>query len=334
GLGPRSTRWFPAGLTGAGGSVLGIALTNNDVVGRLSLLAQGALGFGDAWRGAAVQTAWRGTRPTVRADVFLAREGVPAGFPPAILPGSDLRGLSIRADFAHALDLAQIDGGFGGSIARLSPFGGTAGASAPAPGRRRRDLAFATLGTSARQGSGGATLTEGLKLAATLGRTGRAVTPERYERMLVHGAVSLGGAAPLPLDAEATYGRVSASAPVFERFAVGGPASSLVDPSLLSQRVVMPALPAGVATGERLLAYRMAAPMGAFSPFYWGASVRDGSGRFARWHRVAGLEASFQISPLFVIGTPGARARIGIARSLDAPFARRTRGYAALVLTP
>jgi len=39
-------------------------------------------------------------------------------------------------------------------------------------------------------------------------------------------------------------------------------------------------------------------------------------------------------TPLPVIGLPGARLVAGVGESLDAPFARRTRGYAVVTLRP
>ena len=52
-----------------------------------------------------------------------------------------------------------------------------------------------------------------------------------------------------PIDLAATYGRVSARASSFEQFVIGGLPSTLVDPSVVAQRIAMPALPAATAAG-------------------------------------------------------------------------------------
>ena len=72
-FGPRTTRWFPAAAIGTTGREATLALINSDVVGRLSLLAQGALGSGDAWHGGSIEGVWRGLRPELRLTGFIER---------------------------------------------------------------------------------------------------------------------------------------------------------------------------------------------------------------------------------------------------------------------
>lgn len=323
-LGSRGTHWLPTGAIGADGRAAGIALLNGDVVGRLNVLAQGALGNGGAWRGAALDAAWRGLRPELRASVFVATQGVALAAIPVAAREVEMRGARLRADYTHAFDLADVRVGGGVSHMRIDD-----AFSNVAPGAR--SVAFGELSGTARQTRDGASASETLTLHGSLGRTDAG---GRFERTMASLVLRSGGDRMLPAELSAVYGRVSPSASAFERFLIGGLPSTLVDGSLLTQRLAMPALPLGVAIGERAVSVRAATTLGLLTPYYWAASARDGAGRFDRWHRVAGLELAIDERALFVLGTPGARATAGIARSLDAPFARRTRGYVTIVLRP
>ena len=130
------------------------------------------------------------------------------------------------------------------------------------------------------------------------------------------------------------YGRVSENAPLFEQFSIGGLASTLTSPALLSQRIMMPALPATVATGEQILTYRAATSLAGLTPYFWSGSTRRGDVRFQIWHRVLGVDFDLYQSPLAVLGTPGARLLVGVARSLDPPAADQTRAYGVISLQP
>jgi hypothetical protein len=167
------------------------------------------------------------------------------------------------------------------------------------------------------------------------GATGSTGDPAvEFTRAVLGAGLRVGGQRVLPLDLGASLGRVSSGAHPFEQFVVGGAPATLLDRSLMTQRLTMPALPAGVAIGDRAIAFRAAMPVGAFTPYYWAASARMGDGRFARWHRVVGVEATLETSQVPVAGVPGARIVAGVGRSLDAPLARRIEGYLAITLQP
>jgi hypothetical protein len=239
--------------------------------------------------------------------------------------GVELRGGRARIDFARAFDRADVRVGGGVAHTWLEP-------QIPASaGISTRSIAFGELTGTARQTGDGSGLTESLWMHVSGGR-------DNEGRDFGRGVVSLGMRAAmtqaLPLDMSVTYGRVSADASTFERFVIGGLPSMLVDPSVLAQRMPMAALPSRVGIGDHVLAFRAATSLFGVAPFYWGASVRDGPGRFERWHRAAGVELTIDQTPLPVLGTPGARLTAGIARSLDAPLARATRAYLTLVLRP
>jgi hypothetical protein len=193
-----------------------------------------------------------------------------------------------------------------------------------------RSLGFAELAADARQSFDQSNVSEAFSSNLSAGSTNGMT----YRRFLASASVRGGASGFLPIDFAATYGRMSSDLPTFEQFVVGGPTAMLLDASLLTQRVAMPALPLGIASGDRVATFRVATSLAGLSPYYWAASARTGSGRFEEWHRVVGAELTIDQTPLPVLGVPGARLAAGIGESLDFPFRHRTRGYLAVALRP
>jgi hypothetical protein len=306
-----------------------LALSNVDVVGRLSVLARGLIGVDGAWRGAAFDAAWRSTRPQFGVSLFLARQ-TPTWSGRELLPAGlydvELRGGTARLDYDHSFDMAQLRAAVGGSLARMALL------DRPTPAHGQRQLAFTELGGAARQTGDGPSVTESLWLHGSAGRSGAPTSA--FVRVVVTAGLRTAGRGVLPLDLSASYGSVSDDADPYEYFLIGGSPSALIDRSLLSQRVTMPAVPIGVAVGRRAAWYRAALPFGVITPFYWGGSATLFGERLTEWHRVAGVELTFDMPPVPVAGTPGGHLVAGVARSLDAPFAGRTEGYLSVVLRP
>ena len=325
GIGSRVTRWFPTGVVGADGRAGGIAIVNSDVVGRLSVLAQGELGNGGAWRGAALDAAWRRSRPVLRVSTFFARQSSePLATGLTASATTSLTGGRIRGDYTRAFDMGElrVGGGFSQAWTEQQLTG--------VDSTTARPLGFGEVALTARQTGDGASASESFWVNGTVGHDGR----DGFQRALATLGIRA-GIEPLPsVDLAVTYGRVTSGVRPFERFAIGGLPSTLVDPSLLTQRVTMSALPFGVAIGDRALALRAATRLSAVSPYYWTASARDGAGRFERWHRVFGVELSIDQGAQAVLGTPGGRITAGVAHSLDEPFADRTRAYVTIALRP
>src|SRR6185436_6140523 len=141
--------------------------------------------------------------------------------------------------------------------------------------------------------------------------------------------VSFGAGGPLliPLSASATYGRTNDDAPLFERFSLGGGPSPIIDRAVLTQRIAMPALPAGISVGSSVFTYRGAVSVQPFSWYFWAGSTAGPGERFRTWNRVVGAEFVMAVPPITPAGTPAARGQIGLGESLDAPFRRRLRAY-------
>ena len=115
---------------------------------------------------------------------------------------------------------------------------------------------------------------------------------------------------------------------------IGGGPSLVIDRILLTQRIVMPALPTGVSIGSSAFTYRAAATIAPVNFYLWGGSTAPAGERFRRWHRVVGADWSMSVPAIPSAGTPAARAVIGVGRSLDDPFRHKVRGYLSLVLNP
>lgn len=130
---------------------------------------------------------------------------------------------------------------------------------------------------------------------------------------------------------DASYGAVSRDAAERERFSLGGTMPPLFDPALLSQRVFMPALPAGVAGGSRFASYRITLPGEGVRPYFWSASA---GAELRRWHHVVGLEWTQRFEGLWPVALPDAWFSCGVGYSLSEPLRHETRGYLSLSYRP
>ena len=130
---------------------------------------------------------------------------------------------------------------------------------------------------------------------------------------------------------ELTYGAVTATAPAWERFAVGGARTALVDGALLSQRVPLPAARFGVVRGDEVMVARLSGEVGGLTPYVVGA--RSGAG-VRGWYRVAGAEVSFETPSFNVLRIPALRVLSGIGYPLDSPDRRRLQFYGTITYRP
>ncbi len=320
GLGPRVHRFLPTFAWTAEGKSLGLAIAGTDPVGRLTWVAEGRYGDRGTWRGGSLGAAWRGTRPLIGASLFYSEDHASrqhGGFAAPEALDMDYWGGLARVELrrdnltnVHRLRL-------GASTGRMT----SAGSDWTA-----RSLGFAGY-------SGAILFTPGeWSVAPTLGILGEAgrTADVSWERGVVTGGVAV-GRGKLGVRAEGMLGAVSSDAPAVERFALGGTASPLFDPALLAQRVVMPALPVGVATGSRAASYRIALPGDGIRPYFWSASVGD---ELRDWHHVVGLEWSYDFDGLWSVGFPNTHFTCGVGYSLSEPLKHETRGYVALSYRP
>ena len=316
GLGPRRYRMLPTIDIAAEGKTFGLTLASTDPIGRFTWLAQGAYGDRGTWRGGSLSGAWRGSVPTLGAQFFYAEDHVSTqhgGIPNSGVPD---------VDYLGALATATVDQDLL-THAHQIRVGASAGRLANRPGSASdRWFGFVRYSGGFVQTSNEWRFVERLGVRGDGGRTaGRswARASGSTQLTLSHGALAVEG--------DAAIGVVDRNADPIELFAIGGTASPLIDPDLLPQRITMPALPLGVATGSRFATYRVSLPSLALTPYYWAASAGESLGQ---WHRIVGLEWTFDMDGFAPARLPGVHARIGAGYSLDEPFRKKARVYIGL----
>ena len=324
GFGARSLRWLPLPEADADGVSAALGIVSMDLIGRTRLLAEGALGDPAAWRGGSITFEWRGWRPGFEARAFDAAQRPSASrtpVPGAALLDMRLSGGEIALDDDWSFDAWAARARLGGSVSRAHALV----ASSPAADR---SLAFGTASAGWIQRGAAESLSEALSANLTAGRSFDAA----FRRAVVSASVALAGRAVIPVSAAATYGTVSSGAAPFEQLALGGNPSPLIDAALLSQRIAMPALPAGIRAGSSAFTYKATLTGQPLSLYYWGGSTAPAGERFTAWNRVIGVEWTGSIAAVPVAGTPAARGQIGVGESLDAPLRHRVRAYVSVVI--
>ncbi|MEX2177812.1 MAG: hypothetical protein WD801_03820 [Gemmatimonadaceae bacterium] len=328
GLGPRHERWFPGAYASEEGVGGYITAFSGDIVGRLNAMATGAYGTHGTWQGGSLLATLRVLRPAIEIGAYgMLHE-------PSLATGAQLAADSLDVALVQSL-LAVSGQRIGDRWLMRARAGGGAGrlAMERTAVSHARGLGFAELELQFRQQRGARGLLERVRAHVTHGDT-----RGRYTRTLGSVEVVTVGQQMMPLELGVTFGRITGSPAPFELFTVGGITSPLADSSLLSQRHAMPMLPTGIATGNALLAWRVALPSTTWTLFYEGASAVTASAAaptdFARWHRAVGTEVRFAMPPVPVVFTPRLSARAGIAYTLDDPFRRKVRAYLSMRMEP
>jgi hypothetical protein len=331
GLRPRLFRWIPVGTGDADGAAGGLALTSSDVIGRSELLAKFAAGAVAQWRGGAIDATWRGTRPSIRLQGFAAVQNLDesrADVPLIANFDTRLAGGLLAVDGTHQAD-------WWSSRFRIGVSDGQLRLATPEPlltvtTRTDRELAVGdgAIGWALRNGP--STISGTLGGNVTIGRS----VDRRFDRGVVSTSLGVSGAFLVPVSASALYGVTSTDAPLFEQFGIGGGVSPLLDRTLLTQRIAMPVLPTALRVGSSVFTYRALLNTQPLAVYLWGGSTTPAGERFSVWNRVLGLDYTASIPAFPLAGTPAARAQLGVGESLDAPFRRKVRAYAGLVIDP
>ena len=337
GFGPRLFRWIPQPYVDADGGSAALTLTSRDVIGRSEISVTAADGDAATWRGANIAATWSGRLPGLRVQGFAAGQRLTDSRSPIASFVSASDSAARRLDTRLAGGIAYLDGSYsfetwsaryrvGGSAVQLRD--ALVDSSARAGGRL---FAFGDAGVSLVQRGDGATLSESVGANVTSGRT----FDSPFTRGSASAGIALSGSrVPVPISATATYGRTGDGTPLFERFALGGGPSVVLDRLLLSQRWSMPVLPTETTIGSSALAYRVNVASAPFVWYWWAGSTTPAGEPFRTWHRVAGVEWSQSTPAIVPAGTPAARAQVGVGESLDPPFRRRFRAYLNLVINP
>jgi hypothetical protein len=311
GIGPGRLGFLPHGTYSSYGHSAGLAVARTDPVGRLTVLARGAVVEGSGWEGVSLGAAYRGSRPVVAAEIFATRET--GGSSPSVL---DARydGGAMFVSTRSALQPVGYALRAGASYGRLDPREGPA---------TPRALGVAAGTITLTRPMGGRVIEAGITGHASAGRT----NDTTWGRFL--GTLSVrAGNGTRGVRGEISRGVASERAPGYERFTVGGTAPSLFDPALLAQRVDMPALPPAEARSGAVTMARLALTGWIVEPYAWGASAGAS-------YRVLGAERSWLLPHWAFARLPGvAQMRAGVGYSFDSPTGDRLRGYMSLSFRP
>ena len=320
GLGPSRFRYLPGGTTGFGGSSLVLGLARSDPVGRLGMVVLGAVGAGSLPAGVGFNATYRAS-PTERVlNLWTSHDGPSARFAPAFAAGLDLTrsGGALRMQRTRVLDGGEVLG----TVAVLAERQHSA-----AFGSRTRDAALAAFALVSRQRDEELRYVEQLS-AVVEGGGVEGNGYYRHRSMFFFGVGS--GSRPLTT-ARFNYGAMGGGERSrYERFALGGFASPLIEPLFDGRRVDAPAYPAGSATSTSFASFRVALPLPPVEAFYAGTSPDA----FETSLRSYGFELRQHVASVSALGTPDVDILAGFARALDAPVARTWRYYLTLAVKP
>ena len=328
---PRSLRWLANPQIDADAITARVAAISTDIIGRSELLANAVFGDPAGWRGGSLDFMWRGFQPSLHVMGFAAEQRLSQSRSRIDQVNLDARvdGGAASLEGTEQFDTWAARYRVGASDARLWSNGD--GMNQAVLSSANRTFAFADGALAWTQRGSVSHLTE--SLAGTYAAGTSAGTTVNRGTMSV--AIAGGQRGLPPFAISAMYGRENLDAVRFERFALGGDASPLLDPALLGQRILMPVLPTGIGVGSSVFTYRATLNTAPISISYWAGSTAEGGARFADWHRVVAVNWSlFEVPEIPMAGTPAARAQFGFGESLDVPFKRRIRMYAGLVLKP
>lgn len=321
GLGPRRFRLLPAANADADGVTGGLVLLNGDPVGRMTWLLRASGGVNGMPQGAALNLVYRRWIPSVGIDLFGMRHEPSERSHALLLPGDSL-------DARYGGGAIYVEQPWAGSAFRYRLRGGvSAGALRIEDGETSsRTLAFAEAAGATTLARAGRTL--GLSVTAN-GAAGR-TDGEGWLRGVATGAARVGMLG-YNVRGQVTFGAVSADAPAWERFTVGGTRPGLFDDALIAQRIALPAARFGVVRGSEVLAYRLSTDLGPLTPYLAGASADEG---FDDWYRVAGVEVGLDTPAQNVLRIPSVRVIAGAGYPLDAPDRHKLRIYGGITYRP
>jgi hypothetical protein len=295
GMGRQEFLPILGGGSSPSGSVLELGVRSGDVVGRLEVLALGALAS-DGWpEGGALAGVWRGWPVAMGLHLFRSREE---------------RGAELSAAW---------DRRWSGS--RFSLRAGAVREEAdPAPGTSvRRDIESLTGTWTAVRWRGGWRLGGVFGAHGEWGRTG----DDSWDRWGASARLSLDhGATGLAVSwrRDTSGGGLSHPGDLYQ---LGGTETSLLPRTATSGLIAMPGLPFGTLAGTEHEGQRAELRLG-FLPaplFYERHRLwLDGAPR-GGWLSLAGLEWRRSIGPLPIVRVPLLDVRIGVARVLEEPFA-------------
>jgi len=334
GIGRLGATWLPNVNLSAEGRDQGGALIVSDAVGRLGAVLQGGYGDTSVWRGGSLAVTWRGFRPSLGVQAFAARHLPSQQRYEPLLDGSfdaEYRGIALVTERTHpgtegtlswraAASQGSLQGRGTPCIACLAIW-------APVPAGARSVVAGQVAATRTYTPRGSILFIPSVQVDVSAGRT----DGTSWRRAQVMGDLRVGASGGAGVQLSAQYGRVTADAPAYERFALGGSGSPYVDPLLLQGRWEAPGQAFGAVTGTHAFRARVALAS-AFTPFL--QVDHAGLGELGPGRRLIGFETLIATPAVPAARFPAFRAKAGIAMPLDGPRRRDPVFFTTLVLTP
>ncbi len=312
--GPRTTRLLLQGTHAREGSFVAASISNIDPANRLALLLTGMAGGDGAWRGGVASAAWYGSRPHLRAESFWLEQPATRQRSAALIAASDSRlaGASVSAEL-------PITGSNGGARFQASGFLGSV---------QLRGAAVTMRALLSGQASGTAVLGWHTAMGGSL-----RVAAGRSADSSVARASAGAFASLWRTRLDLRLHRASRETPRFEQFTAGGFAPPLSDDATLAQRIPIPALPVGIATGARLTELRLSRPAPALDATLYAHAV--GTDWQLRQHSVVlGIERGLALDYLGITGLPRFRVSGGVARIVRGPLRNRSSLYLSAAWRP
>jgi hypothetical protein len=196
-------------------------------------------------------------------------------------------------------------------------------------GSQFRGLGFGEVELFLQQVEGTRGITQRLR-----GHVAQGHTLATYHRTIASLQLATAGRDMMPIQARVTAGKLVGAPHPFERFTIGSGPAPVADSSLLSQRYSMPMFPTAIATGNAMLAWRVALPSATWTAFYEGASAAEDLAELRKWNRAVGLETRFAYGPVPVAFLPRVDLRAGAAYTLDEPFRKKVRVFLEMRVEP
>jgi hypothetical protein len=305
--GPRSYRLLAQASLARDGLMHSASLASADPANRLVWTLTAMAGTKAAWRGGVASAAWYGSRPVWRGEAFWL----------------DQRATGQRS--TSQLDVADITVAGGSLAAELPMSGSSASQRAAVSGfvgavqqrgfpRQLRAVASAQYAIGAVVGWRSSL---GVSARTAIGRLGDST----IARASVGTYISTRG-----VRVDARVHRAAGSTPQPERFTAGGFAPPLSDNATLAQRIAIPALPVGIASGRELYELRVErqAP---FLPVRAYAHSVGSTWKPDQHSVVVGIERGFDFDYLGLVGLPRLRTLAGVARVVRGPLQDKGSAY-------
>lgn len=322
-LGPRRWRVLPGFTYGADGTTGTLMVGNIDPIARLSVVAQAGSGTPGTWQGGSVAAALR-RAPEVGVSLWSARHEPsrqPGGLAPSYLDIANYTGAGVVVRHGSLTSSTSHEVGLGVTAGRLEGPAFVDGQRRAVVGEWRGRISRSAGSTALHLlGSASVSLgtTDGYPWQRAVGSLGAVYAVGRWQ---VRGDWLRGSGAARrdgwPLHSA-------------EQFIVGGSPSPYVESLWMSNRISLPAVPAGFSRGSHPEVQKgsIASEMGEWYALRVRASAN------ADYRRLFGFERRLNVAPLGFARLPSVTVRFGAAWSPDEPPRSRMRGYASVSIAP